>query len=233
VIYTVVAENGTTQEYEVTVTEAPSSAKEMKTFALGTVSAPGVFVGTINEAAKTIEVLVPFGTNVTALVATFTIIGENVKIGLIVQESGTTVNDFTLPVVYTVTGADASTQDYTITVEDEPENKPATAVRVEMKPNNAGTSIPSGVFCSATPSITGSVFVTDSDGGSLVVTQWYDNNNLIPELTQTVTLPAGVTTYSQTIYDADGNRFRTGHVITFRATADGVPSNTATSGRIA
>ena len=58
----------------------------------------------------------PFGTNVTALVATFTTTGASVKVGSTVQISGTTANNFTAPVVYTVTAADSSSVTYTVTV---------------------------------------------------------------------------------------------------------------------
>jgi hypothetical protein len=47
----------------------------------------------------------PTGTDVTALVATFTKTGVIVRVGLNVQVSGTTANDFTNPVTYTVTAA--------------------------------------------------------------------------------------------------------------------------------
>lgn len=75
---------------------------------------------TINEAEKTITVSVPFGQNVTAMVATFTTTGTSVKVGSTIQISGVTANDFTNPVVYTVTAADGSSQDYiaTVTVTD-------------------------------------------------------------------------------------------------------------------
>jgi len=72
--------------------------------------------GTINETSKTIAITVPFGTNVTALIATFNTTGTSVKVDATVQVSGTTANDFTSPVVYTVTAADATTQDYMVTV---------------------------------------------------------------------------------------------------------------------
>ena len=58
----------------------------------------------------------PFGTDVTALVATFSSTGASVKVGTTVQASGTTANDFTSPVAYTVTAADGSTATYTVTV---------------------------------------------------------------------------------------------------------------------
>ncbi|MBI3478944.1 MAG: DUF3494 domain-containing protein, partial [Nitrosomonadales bacterium] len=53
---------------------------------------------------------------VTALVATFTTTGANVKVGTAVQTSVATANNFTSPVAYTVTAADATTAIYTVTV---------------------------------------------------------------------------------------------------------------------
>jgi len=76
----------------------------------------GGSTGTINETAKTIAVTVPNGTNVTAMVATFTATGSSVKVGTTVQTSGITANDFTNPVAYIVTAADGTTVTYTVTV---------------------------------------------------------------------------------------------------------------------
>src|SRR5207244_1087392 len=69
---------------------------------------------TINGTA--IAVTVPFGTNVTALVATFATTGAGVTVAGTTQVSGTTANDFTAAVTYRVTAADASTKDYVVTV---------------------------------------------------------------------------------------------------------------------
>lgn len=110
VIYMVTADDDSTRNYTVTVTVASSSAKAITAFALGGVA------GTINETEKTIAVTLPYGSSLTNLVATFTSTGASMKIGSTVQISGTTANDFTDPVVYTVTAANASTQDYTVTV---------------------------------------------------------------------------------------------------------------------
>ncbi len=63
-----------------------------------------------------IAVGVPPGTDVTALVANFTTTGTFVKVGSTTQVSGTTVNNFTSPVTYTVTAADGTTKAYTVTV---------------------------------------------------------------------------------------------------------------------
>lgn len=63
-----------------------------------------------------ITATVPYGTDVTALVATFTTTGESVAVSSTTQVSGTTAHDFSNAVTYTVTGADSTTQDYTVTV---------------------------------------------------------------------------------------------------------------------
>ena len=222
VTYTVTAADSKTQDYTVTVIVA---GKSITAFSLNGVA------GTINEAEKTITVTMASDADVTALVATFTAPGASVKVGSTVQVSGTTANNFTSPVVYTVTAVDAETQNYTVTVVKEALNKPATAISVSMTPNNAGTTVPAGIFCSKTPSITGSFVVTDPDGGSVVVTEWYDNGEL--KLSNTITLPSGVTSGSETIINGHPVPFLHAHIITFKATADGVPSNTASSGPIA
>ncbi len=113
VAYTVTAADASTATYAVTVTLGAASAKAITAYSIA--GFPAV-AGTINEAAKTIAVTMPFGTNVTALVATFTTTGVSAKVGAAVQTSTATANNFTAPVAYTVTAADASTATYTVTV---------------------------------------------------------------------------------------------------------------------
>lgn len=84
----------------------PSNAKSITAFAFEDPAADG----TIDESAHTIEVIVPFGTDVTALVPTIVYTGDSIT------PPGGETQDFSGPVVYTVTAEDASTQDYTITV---------------------------------------------------------------------------------------------------------------------
>lgn len=112
VVYTVNAADGTTQNYTVTVTVASSSAKALSSFAIVSPPAPGV----IDETAKTVSVTVPFGTDVTALTATFTTTGAGVTVGGTAQVSGITTNDFTNSVEYAVRAADGSIAKYTVTV---------------------------------------------------------------------------------------------------------------------
>jgi raffinose/stachyose/melibiose transport system substrate-binding protein len=89
-----------------------SSDKAITAFSFASPAASG----TIDESAKTIAVSVPYGTAVTALVATFTTRGASVAVGIAAQVSGTTANDFTSPVTYVVTAADGSTASYVVTV---------------------------------------------------------------------------------------------------------------------
>jgi hypothetical protein len=63
-----------------------------------------------------IAVNVPSGTIRTALVATFVTTGSSVKVGTTPQISSSTPNDFSSPVAYIVTAADASTATYNVTV---------------------------------------------------------------------------------------------------------------------
>jgi len=110
VSYTVTAADGTTATYTVTVSLASSSANAISAFRVAGVNA------VIAEAAKTITVAVPNGTSLTALTASFTTTGTTVTVGSVVQTSGTTANNFSTPVAYTVTAADGSKAIYTVTV---------------------------------------------------------------------------------------------------------------------
>ena len=104
--------NGKTVSGDVTITnKQPSSKKAITAFTLAGVT------GTINETDHTIGVTVPYGTDVSSLVASFTL-SENAsaEVDSIIQISGTTSNNFTNPVTYTVVAQDNSTQTYTVTV---------------------------------------------------------------------------------------------------------------------
>ena len=81
----------------------PSPEKAITAFSFLAPAATGV----INESLHAIALTVPLGTDVSALVATFTTTGASVKVGSMPQVSGTTANDFTSPVTYTVTAAAA------------------------------------------------------------------------------------------------------------------------------
>lgn len=87
-----------------------SSARSITAYSIG------ANAGTINQTDKTIAVAVPTGTVVTSLIATYTTTGASVKVGTSAQTSGVTFNNFIGPVVYTVTAADNTRGNYTVTV---------------------------------------------------------------------------------------------------------------------
>ncbi len=107
VVYTVTAADSSTQDYTVTVTVAPSSAKAITAF--GFAAIPTAVV-TITEATHTISAAMPSGTDATSLTPTV------VHTGASVSPASGAAQDFSSPVTYTVTAADSSTQDYTVTV---------------------------------------------------------------------------------------------------------------------
>lgn len=105
-----------------TPTPAPalSSAKEITSYkfeAATNAALASNITGTIDSGNHTIVLIVPYGTNLTALVATFELsVSAIAKVGSIPQVSGTTANDFTSSVTYTVTAEDGSTWDWVVTV---------------------------------------------------------------------------------------------------------------------
>jgi len=117
VIYRVVAADGSTKDYTVTVTVAGGSSDDLVMMLFRSAQNPGLpadVVATIN--GTTVSATAPFGTNLSGLVAAFSITGASVTVGGITQVSGVTANDFTNPVIYRVVAPDSSTKDYTVTV---------------------------------------------------------------------------------------------------------------------
>ena len=178
VTYRVTAADGTFVDYVVTVTVAAISAKAITAYSFaGFTDSAGV----INEPAKTIAVSVPPGTNLTALVATFTTTGTTVRVGLTGQTSAATANDFTTPVTYTVIAADATSVTYLVTVTPGAGPSPVllgtagnfailtkagiTDVPSSAITGNIGTSPISGAFIGVTcAEVTGTIFSVDAAG---------------------------------------------------------------------
>lgn len=111
--YIVTAADSTTATYSVAVSVAQQTTKAITAYSFGGAT------GAIDEAAKTIAVTVPDGTNLATLKATFATTGASVRVGAVAQVSGTTANDFSSPshsVEYVVTAVDGTTATYTVTV---------------------------------------------------------------------------------------------------------------------
>ena len=71
---------------------------------------------TINSNANQVTVTLPSGTDVTNLVADFSITGSYVTVDGVAQDSGVSANDFSTPLPYIVVG-DGSTREYTVTAD--------------------------------------------------------------------------------------------------------------------
>lgn len=91
------------------VSSGKSSEKKITSFVFATLTPPAV--GVINESAKTITVSVPAGTDVTKLVPVV-----NVSDKATISPSGGLAQNFSAPVIYSVTAEDGSVAKYTVTV---------------------------------------------------------------------------------------------------------------------
>ena len=114
VAYTVTAFNGSTVEYKVSaLIDDPENEKSILVFSIEDPSCKGV----INEEEKTILLAFPAGTDVTHLVPII-----EVSEGAVVNPESGVAQDFSNPVVYTVTALNGTTAEYTVTaiVAEEP-----------------------------------------------------------------------------------------------------------------
>ncbi|RJX37920.1 hypothetical protein D3P09_17705 [Paenibacillus pinisoli] len=120
VTYMVTAEDGSTQNWTVTVTK--SSEKDITAFAVIGVTQTKAAV--INTMDQTVYVEVAYGTSLSSLSnlkAMFSLSpGATAQIGNVVQVSGATANDMRTPVPYIVTAADGSSQEWIVSVYIEP-----------------------------------------------------------------------------------------------------------------
>jgi len=140
---------------------SPSSAKAILSFTI-----PGqVGSTTINEASSTVAITVPFGTDVTALVPTIAITGASISP---VSGAG---NNFTTPSTYTVTAANSSTHDYTVTVTIAPVSTIATVTSGSYTVNDGASTI-----TNVTYGVASSTFLGNLTKGE--VNQTWDISNI-------------------------------------------------------
>ena len=116
--YTVKAEDGkVTNSYKVKIVK--NTKAEILTYSINGVSF------TIDHNKKEITGTLPFATDKTKLIAKFTISDNaTIKIGNKVQVSGTTANDFSSPITYTITSEDLKNKvNYTVNIKFEKNNQ--------------------------------------------------------------------------------------------------------------
>jgi len=117
--YVVTAQDGVSKNtYTIAVVVAPNTECEITEMKFSSLDSE--VVGIIND--NNITLTVPYGTDVSNLVATFTTSEEaTVTVGNVVQESGVTPNDFSQPVEYVVTAQDGvNKKNFTVTVDIAP-----------------------------------------------------------------------------------------------------------------
>ena len=146
-------------------TVAPNSAKSITAYSIA-----GQVSSSITGTAM--AVIMPFGTNKAALVATYATTGASVKVGGVLQTSGTTTNDFSNPVDYLVTAADLTTATYTVTVAEAAAGPSATCTGTTASCVDLGTAANYVIFAGAgvtyTPiaTVTGNAKITGNVGVS-------------------------------------------------------------------
>ena len=103
-----------------------SSAKELLSFNFELLSP--LVIGTVSESDHTVNLMVPFATDIKALIPTIEISEKSVMAPL-----NQVAQDFTNPVVYTLKAEDNSTLSYIISVTVEPDPNPVPPVEEEVK----------------------------------------------------------------------------------------------------
>lgn len=169
------------------ISDTIGTSKEITAFSFTSPAITATISGT------SINATMPFATDVTALVASFSISGSAIQVGSTTQVSGTTANDFTNPVDYVVTALDGSSQTYTVTV----------TVGSNQAPIAASVAISGTESLGST--LTGSFSFTDPDGHSAGTHtyQWYRcaDNTSSPPTNCTAISGAISTSYTITVYD--------------------------------
>ena len=121
VTYRVIAEDGSRQDWRITVTIAPEPGADIISYRIPGQAGESI----IDITNQTVEVSMPFGSDLDNLVSSFTLsYGATAEVEGILQESGITQNDFTSPVVYKVISYDGSEEnDWTVTVIELPNSE--------------------------------------------------------------------------------------------------------------
>lgn len=119
--------------------------------------------GLIAGVGKTVDLTVPSGTDVNALVPTISIIGSSIS------PDNNATTDYTNPVIYTVTAEDATTQEYTVTVSSVDTTAP-TIMSVSPTDGTSDVFLDTSIQVTFSEAIDSSTLTTDSftlnDGSS-------------------------------------------------------------------
>ncbi len=113
VTYRIVAQDGSEQNWIVSVTVEPYHGKDILTYSFTEQTSAAL----INNTAHSVAVTVNSSANLSTMVASFTLsTAATATVGGTPQVSGTTTNSFTSTVTYRITAQDATYQDWVVTV---------------------------------------------------------------------------------------------------------------------
>ncbi|QOR36844.1 hypothetical protein IMX26_08560 [Clostridium sp. 'deep sea'] len=171
VIYTVTAEDGTSQEWKVTVTEeslVQSSENDIISFSLNEQTA----VATINKVNNTVKVEVVNGTDLTSLVPTIAVSAKATVI-----PASEVALDFSNAVTYTVTAEDGTSQDWVVSVTE--------TSLIDTTPPTITTNLTSGTTYASSKIFT--AIATDNLDKNPVVTVKIGNTNIVANKNGTYT----------------------------------------------
>ncbi|MEH0156772.1 DUF5018 domain-containing protein [Limibacter armeniacum] len=131
VVYTVTAEDGSTQEWVVTISAGKSTANDLLSFTMADVA------GAIDGEAHTVQLLLPTGNDIKSQSAVY----EISQFATITPDPGV-ARDYSSPVVFTVVAEDGTSQEWTVTVQSEANGLDGNALsaQVLIYPNPFGES---------------------------------------------------------------------------------------------
>ena len=129
----------------------PSTSKDITAFSFLAANNPSLSSDVIAIITGTNIVFdIPFGANISSLIATFSTTGDTVTVSSTVQTSGTSVNDFSSFLIYQVTAEDGSTKDYTVIPSS---NYSAGSVSFVLTHVPGGITFPTGIVDSGTTTV--------------------------------------------------------------------------------
>jgi hypothetical protein len=164
-VFTVMAPDGSTQDYTVHVSVAPAPIPQFppEPHAITSFDFPTAddTIVTIDQTTHAIHLVVPVETTLTNLAPTITITGA------VVSPASGIPRDFSHPVTYTVTGLDGLTQDYTVTV--------------SVSPLSGSKNISSFIFTNASHA----VYIIDGTDVLVGISHGSVVTGLIPSITHT------------------------------------------------
>ena len=163
----------------------PSNSKEITAFSFATLEA----IGVVKESDYTIAINVPNGTNITALIPTITISGASVSPNTLVAHDFT--DSVAHPIVYTVTAANSTTQNYSVSVTILPATQIAAAPTVTVNTTQKEVVVNSTVATTIT--IPENVPDATIDVSSLTSDDLTHTTATLPDITMNVTTSLSTT----------------------------------------